>query len=212
MTFSFLLALNTSSVLAAEFAAVSPMMLDLSLKPGNTQVESVSLTINPFCIRPFDVDVITSSPEALATNLTGVIENGCGGDTSAFDIKFTGKAAAQQFDLQFVDAEFGDILASIPITINLPSKLEPLLGLLVRKRGIVFKVASSGCTTKDDFQLEVLESFPLQLRLIRIQQDPCDAVVPLGTHVRFTYRELGIQSGEQFRVTNPLATVEVPSS
>ena len=58
----------------------------------------------------------------------------------------------------------------------------------------------------------MLESFPLQLRLIRLQEDLCDAVLPLGTRILFSYRELKIQRGDQLQVVNPLGIVEVPAA
>lgn len=211
-TVFFLLTINAAIVSADDFTTVTPSMIDLTLSQGEMVAEKVSLTIHPFCIRPYDVDVVSSDPDALITNLTGVLVNGCGGDTTTFEVEFTGSDVPQLFDLQFVDAEFGGVLGSIPITINTPApNVEPLMGLLIRYGGIVFQVASSGCTTKDDFQVEVLESFPLQLRLIRLQEDPCDAYLPLGTRIRFSYRELGIKSGDQLQVVNPLGIVEVPT-
>ena len=211
-TIILFLAISAANVSADDFATVSPAKLDLTLDAGGMVIEEVSLTIHPLCIRAFSVDVVASDPDALVTNLTGVLVNGCGGDKSTFKIEFTGTGAPQLFDLQFVDADFGGLLASIPVTINKSaSTVEPLLGLLIRRNGILFQVSSNGCTTKDDFQVEVLESFPLQLRLIRLQEDPCDAFRPLGTRIRFSYRELGIQRGDQLRVVNPLGTVQVPA-
>ena len=205
-------AFSAASVSAGGFSTVSPAELDLDLGAGEMVIEQVSLTIDPFCVRPFDVDVVASDPDALALNLTGVLVNECGGDTTTFDIEFTGTAAPQIFDLLFVDAEFGGVLATIPVTIDATPAAEPLLGLLIRERGILFQVSSNGCTTKGDFQVDVLESFPLQLRLIRLQEDLCDAVLPLGTRILFSYRELKIQRGDQLQVVNPLGIVEVPAA
>ena len=206
----FLLMFNAVTLAADDFSTVSPTLLNLTLNEGEMVVEQVSLTIHPLCIRPFDVDVVASAPDALARNLTGVLINGCGGDTSTFDIEFAGRSTPQHFELQFVDAEFGGVLAAIPVSINPMPAFEPLLGVLIRERGIVFQVASSGCTHKSDFKVDVLESFPLQIRLIRLQEDPCDAFIPLGVRIHFTYRELGIAPGDQLRVVNPLGTVTVP--
>lgn len=206
----FLLTLNAASIAADDFATVSPTMLDLTLDEGERVVEQVSLTIHPLCIRPFHVDVMASDPDVPVTNLTGVIVNGCGGDTSTFDVEFIGTGQPWHFELLFVDSEFGGVLASIPVNINPMPEFEPLLGVMFREQAIVFQVASSGCTQKSDFEVEVLESFPLQIRLIRIQEDPCDAFVPLGERIRFTYRELGIAPGDELRVVNPLGTVIVP--
>lgn len=205
------LSATIANVSANDFATVSPSMFVLTLDHNDMIVEQASLTIHPLCFRPFEVDVVASDPSVLVSNLTGVLVNGCGGDTSTFEIEFTGTGSLQVFDLQFVDAEFGGLLASIPVTIGGPAPAaERLLGLLIRRHAITFQVSSSGCTTKGDFQVQVLESLPLQLRLVRIEEDPCDAFLPLGTRVRFSYRELGLQPATQFRVVNPLAVVEVP--
>jgi len=94
-------------------------MLDLVLSNGDFTVEQVSWTFSPFCVRPFEVDVVASAPDAGLENLTGVLINGCGGDTSYFDIRFTGDGRARSFDLQFVDAEFGGVLGTIPTTVSI---------------------------------------------------------------------------------------------
>lgn len=210
-TIFLFLTINAASVSADDFATVFPSMLDLTLSQDEVVVEQVSLTIHPFCVRPFDVDVVASDPDALVTNLTGELVNGCGGDKVDFKIEIAGTGVPQHFELQFVDSKFGGELGSIPVTINKHAPyIEPLMGLLIRRNAIIFQVLSNGCTAKDDFQLAVLESTPLQLRLIRLREDPCDAYLPLGTHIRFSYQELGIQRGDKFRVVNPLATLEVP--
>ncbi len=209
---SFILFLSASNIsLAADFETVSPSQLDLIIEPGSTSIQNVSITIHPLCIRPFLVDVVASTPDATITNLTGEILNGCGGDTSSFEVEFNGLDIPQAFDIQFVDAEFGGILGTIPVTIK-PERLmvEPLMGTIILKHTIGFQVASNGCTNKEDFKLEVLESHPIQLRLIRLREDLCDAYVPLGKGFLFTYRELGLSPGAQIRVVNPLATVTVP--
>ena len=106
-----------SSAQAMEFAEVSPTALTLHLAPGEMTNTDVSLTIFPFLVRPYEVDVVASDPTALMQNLTGILINGGNGDTSTFDIKFTGGAAPQTYDLNFVDAEFGGVLASIPVNV-----------------------------------------------------------------------------------------------
>ena len=67
-----------------DFATVKPPFIHLFLLRGDMAVEDVSITIHPFCVRPYDVDVVASDPNALVRNLTGVVLNGCGGDTSEF--------------------------------------------------------------------------------------------------------------------------------
>ncbi len=204
--------LLTASMLSSadDINTAYPPFLDLTLNKGETVIEKVSLTIHPYCIRPVYVDVVASDPNALVKNLTGVVINGCGGDTSSFEVEFTGASNPQRFNLQFVDSEFGGVLASIPVSISPMQELESLLGVLFRDQGIVFQVASNGCTQKSDFKIDVMESDPLQLRLIRVRPDPCDAYVPLGERIFFSYRELGIIAGDELKVQNPLGTVVVP--
>jgi hypothetical protein len=204
------LLITSAACLADEYHSVNPSFLDLTINEGETSIEQVSLTIPPYCIRPFHVDVIASDPSAPVTNLTGELINGCGGDTSTYDIEFFGTLTPQHFDLQFIDSEYGGVLASIPVSVTPRQDLEPLLGVIFLKSGIVFQVTSTGCTQKSDFDLQVLESYPLQLRLIRINPDLCDAYIPLGERIFYSYSELGLLSGTKLSVMNPLGTAVVP--
>jgi hypothetical protein len=74
----------------------------------------------------------------------------------------------------------------------------------------VFQVESSGCTQKSDFEVVIMESYPMQLSLERINQDPCDAYIPLGERIFFSYRELGVTPGSELMVVNPLGKIVVP--
>ena len=88
---------------------------------------------------------------------------------------------------------------------------EPLLGLRLGPLGIHFDVASSGCTAKRDFVVDVVEGRLIELRLRRLEGDPCRGVLPFGTRIFFSYRELGIPPGRPFHVVNPLAIFERPA-
>lgn len=206
---SIILLMSSSTLsLADEAFSVSPRSLDLTLDDGETIIEEVSLTVNIICVMAFDVDVVASDPSVSVRNLTGVDTNGCGGDTSTFEIEFTGAAVPMQFDLQFVDS--GSILATIPVTMSPRPELEALHGVLFGRTGIIFQVTSSGCTQKSDFDVVIMESYPLQLRLNRLNPDPCDAYVPLGKRVFYSYHELGLVPGSELRVVNPLGKTVVP--
>ena len=102
---------------ADAFIDVSPTMIDLNLGPGEMITVPVSLTIHPIAIRPYTVDVVPSDPAALLEKLTGILINGAGGDTSLFDVKFTGGIGSLEYDLNFVDVDSGSILGSIPVTV-----------------------------------------------------------------------------------------------
>ena len=73
------------------------------LGAGEVLTKDVSLTVHPLCIRPFEVDVVTSDPDAVLINDSGVLINGCGGDTSMFEVSLIGTGVSQSYDLEFVD-------------------------------------------------------------------------------------------------------------
>ena len=89
------------------------------------------------------------------------------------------------------------------------SEIEKLLGIHVDARGITFQVLSNGCTQKDDFQVQIFGAKPLQLLLLRDRPDFCEAFVPYGKRIRFSYQELGLRDGKLMRVLNPLSTIRV---
>jgi hypothetical protein len=88
-------------------------------------------------------------------------------------------------------------------------QVEEILGVRVGPRGIAFQVHSGGCTAKEDFDVRIMESFPLQLELVRMEPDLCEAYVPYGKTIRFSYRELRLGDGDQFIIVNPPAVIAV---
>lgn len=101
------------------FATMDPGSLDIQmLGAGEMVTTQLSITIHPLLVRPFMIDLdATGTGAGLLDNLSGVQINGGGGDMTFFDIKLTGDGAAHDFDIQFVDAEFGGVLGFIPVTI-----------------------------------------------------------------------------------------------
>ena len=82
---------------------------------------------------------------------------------------------------------------------------EDIYGFTYNAEGITFQVFSGGCTNKDSFRIEVLESHPLQLRLVRKDNRVCMAEVPYGTQVAYTWEEVGIpHSGTEFTIWNKI--------
>ncbi len=116
-----IVAFVTPTAALAQFSEVIPTEINLALEPGESSVQQVSIQIFPFCIRPYQINVIASDPNAIVTNFSGVLENQCGGDTTAFYIQFTGDGTERSFDLQFVDNDFGGVLDTIPVTVVPPS-------------------------------------------------------------------------------------------
>ena len=89
---------------------------------------------------------------------------------------------------------------------------EPILGMIYAPGKLEFQVRSTGCTEKDDF---VVQRFSLpsqttpQLLLVRTVEDFCDAFVPFGVRISFSYEELGLEGEDRFTVLNPRASYRV---
>ena len=81
---------------------------------------------------------------------------------------------------------------------------ELLLGLEYGPKGLTFQVRSGGCTDKNDFNIQLIETSPLSIKLIRTNKRMCRAFIPYGTKVHYTYEELGIKEGSIFNIQNKL--------
>lgn len=81
--------------------------------------------------------------------------------------------------------------------------LEPLFGFLQDQEGIVIQVFSGGCTHKDDFKIQSVQSAGvIEVSLFRTSMDFCKAYFQYGTNIFFTYEELGVQRGQKFEIRN----------
>lgn len=98
-------------------ASVIPERIDVRANPGTPVMETVAITVHPTCIRAVPMDVKSSSPNVLVENITGQQVNGCGGDTSKFQVAITSDGTVESFEIQFFDAESGSIYGTIPVTI-----------------------------------------------------------------------------------------------
>jgi hypothetical protein len=87
---------------------------------------------------------------------------------------------------------------------------EALLGIRVTTQGLSYYVRSGGCTTKADFTVYVMESYPPQLLLKRLKPDYCKGLAPDGVEIFFRWEELGLPKGMPFKVLNPLRDFVVP--
>lgn len=81
---------------------------------------------------------------------------------------------------------------------------EKLMGFKMDPTGIEFQVFTGGCTSKNSFRLGLAESMPIQMTLVRVKPDFCEAFIPYGTTVKYTWEELGFGSGTAFVLKNPL--------
>ncbi|EAT59265.1 hypothetical protein CferDRAFT_1272 [Chlorobium ferrooxidans DSM 13031] len=86
------------------------------------------------------------------------------------------------------------------------SESEVLLGLNQTPKTIDIRVATGGCTQKEDFKIDVkkglTEKSPYSITIYRIKNDYCKAYLPEGVLLSFTKEELGINGLTEFIVTN----------
>ena len=97
-------------------------------------------------------------------------------------------------------------------SLEIEGQAEPLLGLLYSSEGLEFQVQSAGCTEKSHFVVQRLSpegQISSQLLLIREVPDYCDAYVPFGARISYSYEELDLEEDEPFTVLNPLSNYRV---
>jgi hypothetical protein len=85
--------------------------------------------------------------------------------------------------------------------------LETLIAFRAEHAALIFRVATGGCTTADDFRVDVelVESGPVAISLHRLRADTCKAFIPEGVEIRFERAELGIPAGRPLVIRNPFA-------
>jgi len=66
-------------------------------------------------------------------------------------------------------------------------------------------VGSNGCTEASSFEVQIKDSDPAELKLVRRTPDVCRALAPEGVTVSWTYAELGLEAGQPVRVINPIS-------
>ena len=69
---------------------------------------------------------------------------------------------------------------------------------------VAVRVDSGGCTSAADFEVAVSDGTPTDLTLTRKAPDSCEALVPDGVEIRWSYADLGIQPGQAVAVRNPI--------
>jgi hypothetical protein len=100
--------------------------------------------------------------------------------------------------------------ADSPRTNALPMdscQIETLMGFRVDGAALHFRVATGGCTTVDDFRLEVEPRRPgtehVTMLLRRVRADSCKGYFPDGTEITFDGTAHGIAPGQPMLVRNP---------
>lgn len=83
---------------------------------------------------------------------------------------------------------------------------EAVHGYLVEPEGLVVAVQSGGCTARGDFQPWVERTSPPTIHLTRVRPDHCEADMPYGEPLRFTWADLGVTE-QAARLANPVEVI-----
>lgn len=83
--------------------------------------------------------------------------------------------------------------------------IEPILSLSLSldASAVEFQVFTGGCSKPEDFELQVLESNPPQLLLVRNEGDFCEAFIPEGQTLTYDLQAYGLNGFPRIRVANP---------
>lgn len=85
-------------------------------------------------------------------------------------------------------------------------ELEPLLSARAGPEGLVIRVASNGCTTKDNFAFHVEpRGGAITLAFARRRLDTCKVAPASEAELVFAWAELGLPPGAPVFLLNPLA-------
>lgn len=82
--------------------------------------------------------------------------------------------------------------------------MEELIGFGIDHSGITFQVKSGGCTKKDSFRFKFIKTELVQIQLVRTKVDNCEALLPFGTKINYSFEEIGLKSGQAFSIGNSL--------
>lgn len=80
--------------------------------------------------------------------------------------------------------------------------IESLYGVMIHDEGIEMRVASGGCTAPEHFAFYVDPGAVQELLIVRTTPDDCEAELPDGELLHFTWAQLGVTS-DRVRVANP---------
>ena len=87
--------------------------------------------------------------------------------------------------------------------VSVPGTRESVQAAAIAQGQAVFWVGSNGCTTRDDL-MPVVSQYrgAATITLWRGSEDDCDAPIPGGVEVRWTFEEMGLLPGTDVRVGN----------
>lgn len=80
---------------------------------------------------------------------------------------------------------------------------EPIYGVLFTNDGLDVRVSTGGCTTLESFTSWLEPGEPELVHLVRTRMDGCDAFIPEGVVLHFTWAQLGVTK-DRARLVNPI--------
>lgn len=87
------------------------------------------------------------------------------------------------------------------------------MGHMVTEKGVHIQVRSGGCTEKNDFQVKIQraesEGAPTVVSFVRINVDPCLALLPYGKILTYSFEELGLKHNDLLKIHNPNPGVRI---
>jgi hypothetical protein len=96
------------------------------------------------------------------------------------------------------------MLCACQTTASAPDVTTPLHAVNFEERGVIVVVTSNGCTRKGDFSIHAEGDTAVPgLRIQRDKHDGCRRK-RFRKKLLFTWRELGVDNGQAFALTNPL--------
>ncbi|GAA0644031.1 hypothetical protein [Brevundimonas lenta] len=98
-----------------------------------------------------------------------------------------------------------DVIVRVSDTAAAPT-LETVRSARIEGDRLVVRVESNGCTDVTDFAVDVTPASDgvTEVALRRTDVDMCRAIVAEGVEVSWTLSDLGLESGAQARLMNPL--------
>lgn len=90
------------------------------------------------------------------------------------------------------------------VRIDMPGEIEAIHAAAFTADHALFRVSSNGCTSKADIEPVIQRTRrEAVITLRRIRPDECDAAVPDGVQIEYSFAELGLETGQKARVNNP---------
>jgi hypothetical protein len=91
-------------------------------------------------------------------------------------------------------------------------RLEAVMAFRATGQELVFRVPTGGCTTAQDFRVDVQRSGrDVSLSLARQRPDDCKGRFPAGIEISIPYGDVGLQTADRIRLVNSVGLQTEPA-